>query len=291
MKIILMKQTIFHIFAVLILSFSIFAQNDDSRMIPDIDQTNMPLHSVLSTTCGSGYALAHYKDAKVLANIYGNNSIYFGNPYVIKAYIRSQWEYNCKLPAEKLLIQNCNVHQKDLRIRFFIVPQNVKIETCEENLIIPSESVLFEKLYFYPTKNTLYEKAIEDTFVDLYTIESQYSKTSIEKLRNMLNQSPESEIYLIGYLGTNLRKIPVKNKDGESIYKEKRKLDKSYQAEKILNNIQDILEKNGIESAEIKITKGGYREGVKHVEIWFVPKGGEIPKPKPDYFPKQKREK
>jgi hypothetical protein len=55
----------------------------------------------------------------------------------------------------------------------------------------------------------------------------------------------------------------------------------------MLLNAKTKFIKNGINPAQIETINGGYVDDKRRLEFWFVPKGGEIPKPKPDYFPKR----
>lgn len=270
---------------VLILATSSFAQNENQEMILYDEQKDMPLNSILYSSMGSvAYEMSQDKDLKFQVNIFGGKGTkYFSTPYIYKAYISTQLKINYKVPAERILVQNCNVHKEELRVRVYQVPKNVKFELCEENLIVPSKSVLFETLYFYPNATTLYEKAIEETVVDLYTLESQYSKTSLEVLENMLKNSPKNKVYLISYLGKSTESIETKDENGKLKFDQIETPDTKEQGKKILNNIQGILERNGIKSSKIKTIEGGYQNEQRYVEIWFVPKSGEIPMPKPDY--------
>ena len=105
-----------------------------------------------------------------------------------------------------------------------------------------------------------------------------------------MDKSPENKIYVIAYLGTNLESGYFDEKKGY-IEKEIRKPDKKSLAGKLLLNAKKEIAKNGIDAAQIETIVGGYKDGRRKLEFWFVPKGGEIPKPKPDYFPKKKRRK
>ena len=57
------------------------------------------------------------------------------------------------------------------------------------------------------------------------------------------------------------------------------------------------LIKNGFKNSQIVLIDGGYRssemnsEGERKLEFYFVPNGGEIPKPTPDYFQKIQKAK
>ncbi len=58
----------------------------------------------------------------------------------------------------------------------------------------------------------------------------------------------------------------------------------------ILNAKKELI-KNGIKSSQIETIKSGYSNGKRRLEFWLVPKGGEIPKLKSNYFPKKECQK
>ena len=109
--------------------------------------------------------------------------------------------------------------------------------------------------------------------------EQAISKITNHVLVELLSKSPQSRIYLIGYLGTNLYYRS----------KEIRKLDKPNLIHKMFREIEMKLIQNGVDDSRIVKVNGGYKDETRSVEFWFVPKGGEIPKPKPNYFLKKHR--
>lgn len=105
-----------------------------------------------------------------------------------------------------------------------------------------------------------------------------------------MNESPESKVYVIAYLGVNVEEILV-DKNGKATVKSRRKLDKKSVTKELFLNARNELIKNGIKPSQIETIEGGYIDDKRKLEFWFVPKGGEIPKPKPTYFPKKKQNK
>ncbi|MEP6900719.1 MAG: hypothetical protein ABJA66_03155, partial [Actinomycetota bacterium] len=217
---------------------------------------------------------------------------YFGSPYILGSLIKSGWKNNRKYPVEKLLIQFCNLNEETIYTRFFIVRENDKVETCNENLITPKQTVLFENVSFID--DTYFESpeiafdSIEDTYVAMDSSPAQYSRFAINILKSFLKDSPESKVYIIAYLQTNFES----DENGKIIVGKRGSLDKKSYAKKMIGAAQKELSKNGFSPSQIVAIDGGYVNGnERRLEFWFVPKGGKIPKPKPDYFPKKKRNK
>jgi hypothetical protein len=92
-------------------------------------------------------------------------------------------------------------------------------------------------------------------------------------------------IYIIVYLGTN-PETKYKDKNGKVIEKIVRNSDKKSLAKKLLLNARKEFIKNGINPSQIETVEGGYVDDRRELQFWLVPESGEIPKPKPDYFPK-----
>jgi hypothetical protein len=133
-------------------------------------------------------------------------------------------------------------------------------------------------------------KLFEDSMIfHVEPIANQYSQTTQDVLAKLLKKLPESKIYLIGYLGANFSEDFEQNSRGEYEKKEYRNLDKPKMLAKTFREVETALIKTGSNQSGIVKINGGYQESTKNIEIWLVPQGGEIPKPKPDYFPKKRK--
>lgn len=106
-----------------------------------------------------------------------------------------------------------------------------------------------------------------------------------------MNKSPESKVYIIGYLGTNVYDIRKQDSKGEWQDIDIRNLDKPKLLNKMFREIETVFIQSGMDASRIVKVNGGYKDETRSVEFWFVPKGSEIPKPKPDYFSKKKLRK
>lgn len=196
--------------------------------------------------------------------------------------MKAVWENNLKHPPEKLLIQFCNINKEPIQTKFFIVRENDKVEICDENLTVPKETVLFENVYFYSSEFKLIP--LESIVVEYGFGDGEYSAYAQKVLKKMLKESPESKIYIITYLKTEI----VTDENGKIIAKNKGGFDKQSVSKRMVKAVRAELIKNGFSPSQIVIFEGGYVNGSERKsEFWFVPKGGEIPKPKPDYVPKK----
>lgn len=113
--------------------------------------------------------------------------------------------------------------------------------------------------------------------IDNYKDEEK--KASLGKFAEQIKQHPTAQAYLIFYGQYRI--------DGSSDIE----LDSSATITRILRKERNSLHKHyGIDYSKIITINGGYREW-QALELWIVPKGGEIPKPKPETFPKKRRSK
>lgn len=156
---------------------------------------------------------------------------------------------------------------------------------CGKTFEIPKQSVVFDRASFYTGDSKLIP--LEDFSIGIgEAADGQYSRSAWKAIKGVLDKSPESKVYVIVYLGTNPETV-FEDENRKTIIK----LDRKSLADRMLLNAKKELVKNGIKSSQIETIKGGYMNGKRRLEFWFVPKGGEVPKPKPDYYPKKKRSK
>jgi hypothetical protein len=255
-----MKKFVRQILLVLILAVSISARSDEQKITMVDEFGKVSLEDLAARLDYLGSELDKNPTNKAVIRIYGGQEDFFAFPYIRGSVIKAYLKNNRKLPAEDFSIQLCNVNQEPIKTQFFIVNGNEKIELCNENPAIPKETVLFESLYFYWKSSSFWsEKPFEETSIDVVSpSEQQYSQFSQNALLNLMDKSPESKIYLIGYFS----KKDNKRKDNWAVEKE--------------------LIKGGINKSRIIKIDGGYQDSTKVIEIRFVPKGGEIPKSKLD---------
>jgi hypothetical protein len=228
-------------------------------------------------------------NSKGLIRIYRQSEDCFLCGYRRASWIDGILKNTRKFPSEKYSIENCSEIIGDLPIQLYILTTTEKLPDCNKTLEIPDKAYLYDKIYFYFADNKLF--ALEDEYVDVVgQAHGDYSRAALKAVKNILDKSPESKIYIVVYLGTNKEEID-EHQNGISNEKTNRNLDKQPIARKLIINARNELIKNGIKPLQIKTIDGGYVDDKRKLEFWFVPQGGEVPKPKPDYFPKKKRSK
>lgn len=274
-----MKKIISQILVVLALAISISAQKNQPVLVDEFGSlSNDNLNARIDNLA---HEVFKTPQTKALVRIYGGEG---GRSYSRGSWIKSLWTANRKGPPEKLLIQFCNVNKEPLLIKLFMVRENDRVEVCEENLSAPSATTLFEAIGFGSPDIELVP--MEDTFIYVDALmQGEYSRFALDALKRLLSISPESRVYAVAYLQTNFETDYA----GKVISRKASLLDKKSLAAKMLQSAKDTLLKNGFSASQIKTIDGGYVNGDgRGLEFWFVPKGGKIPKPKPDYFPEEK---
>ena len=274
-----MKNLISQVLIILFLVVAVSAQTNQPELIDEFGKLfNDDLNARIDNLASE---LNKTPQAKALVKIYGGEG---GISYVRGSWIKSVWNTNRKNPPEKLLIQFCNVNKEPLLTRVFIVRENDKVEVCEENLSAPSATTLFESVSFGLPDFELVP--MEDTFIYVDAVQQgEYSRFALDVLKRLLIISPQSRVYVVGYLQTNFEtdsRIRI-------VSRKMSRPDKKSLAAKMLQSANDTLLKNGFSASQIVTINGGYvNANGRRLEFRFVPKGGKIPKPQPDYVPKKK---
>lgn len=270
------------------LTLSISAQENQLKLIDSFNRTN--LEELRSRFNSVGLEMVKTPNSKILVRIYGGESESFARPYIYGSLIKSIWKNFLKLPLEKLDIQFCNINNEPFLINSYLVEADANIETCEENLKMPQKAVLFESAYFdgndFSASKIDFNSVENEYPATEYTI-GAYSEFAQNILKKFLEDSIESKVYIIGYLDTNFET----DGNGKVIAKNQHNLNKKSRLKKMFQAAHKQLIKNGFSNSQIKMMDGGYVNISRRLEFWFVPKGSEIPKPKPDYVPKKNRKK
>jgi hypothetical protein len=282
----MMKKIIPHVLVILFSAVSIAAQDNQPKLIDEFGKTS--LEDMMARVVHLGSETSKSPNLRALIRIYGGKEKSFAFPYVYGSLIKGYWQNTVKFPPEKLIIQFCNINNEPFWMKSYLVQENNNLETCEENLSAPNETTLFETSTFYDSKIKF--TPIEEDYVEIDGW-GEYSVYAQNILKRLLDYSSESKIYLVGYLGTNFFESFKPNNKGEYEKKENRNLDKPNKLMRAFQQVETELIKNGINKSRIIKINGGYRDSALEIEFWFVPDGGAIPKPKPDYVPKKKRNK
>lgn len=278
-----MKNLISQILIVLFLAVTVSAQEnqpellDEFGVLGDCDMS--------ARIFNLGVHLGNNPQAKAVVRIYGGDKDFPGGAFFRGSLVESLRNNSFKFSRERLSVEFCNVNQQPLWTRIFIIGENTRVEPCAENLSAPLATVRFETVYFGQPDFKLVP--MEDSSIDLHAVsQGEYSQFAQEALKKFLRDSPSSRVYLIGYLQTNFE-TDLENK---TTSRKTSLLDKKSLAAKMLQSAKANLLKNGFSASQIVTINGGYVDGNgRRLEIWFVPEGGEIPKPKPDYIPKKRK--
>lgn len=199
----------------------------------------------------------------------------FGFQYRYATRIKAYLTKNGGIPSNKVII--VQIGKADYTsVRLYLVPfgsERGLIDNGKNDFVDEYDS--FKTFLFdsYDYTDDIGTCCVIDNY------KKEETKSSLIAISEIMKKSPESKIYLTSYACKQCKKYG------------KFKADLPQSADKILKESKKFLSTNGIEDSRIITTNGGYNKNYRRIDIWFVPKGGEIPKPKPDYFPKKKRQK
>lgn len=283
-----MRKVTVKILLILIFAVSVTAQSKEQKpeLIDDFGVLN--LEEIMARLDYFISSVKKISDTKGLVRIYGGDADCLTCHYRRGSLVIAYLENTRKFSSDSYSIEYCN-DSKELRMQLYLMPPLTKLPKCKENLETPQQSVVFDRTFFDSNDSKL--KPLEDVYISVEdSADGEYSRNAWKAVKNALNKSPESKIYVMVYLGTTLE-TEFEEKNGQRLESTRRIVDKESLANKMLMNAKKELLKNGTKSSQIETIKGGYVDGKRKLEFWFVPKGGEIPKPKPTYFPKKKRQK
>jgi hypothetical protein len=282
-----MRKSISQFLVILFLAASMSARTEaqDIPLFAQFGRTN--LEEIMAIIDAVMSESDRNPETKVLFKVNGGNencfTCYYSRGSLITAYLKN----SRKISSDKYLIQYCNDEKEGLLTQLYLLPKHAKLPDCNKTLKIPQNATLFDKIYFENNDNKLF--ALEDIYVDVIaSSHGEYSRNALKAVKDILDKSPESKIYILVYLGTNKEEIH-EDKNGTSTEKTIRNSDKKSLAKEMFLNAKKELIKNGVKPLQIEKVNGGYIDGKRELQFWFVPKGGESPKPKPDYFPKKSR--
>lgn len=269
---------------ILFLAVSIAAQENRPRLIDEIGK--LPSEELQARIGAWGIEAGKSADSRVLVRISGGAKSEFASAYVFGSVIKSIWNNSLKYRPETLLIQVCGIDNEPVQAQVFAVGEKDKAESCEDSPNAPTATVLFETADFKTIlagSSEVEFNAIESNFTVPEGSDGEYSEFAQNVLKKFLNDSPASRLYIISYLNTNFET----DESGKVISGKPNKPDKKSISRKMIRSAKNELLKKGFSAAQIVTLDGGYVNGNgRRLEFWFVPEGGAIPRPKPEYLPK-----
>jgi len=282
-----MKTFLKAVFLIAFLNSFIFAQNKDSpRLIDEFGKVNSEELTVRMEIFRNELKLN--PDAKGYVIIYRDKDLPFGFPIRFAAIIQNFLVQSLRLTPERFEIINAGLSDNQ-KTKLWIVPDRGKppVEESIDEKLEPNKSALFDSFY-YPTR---YD-GMGCCSIDGYTEEAK--KASLDKFAQQLKEQPTAKAYLIfyGQYCIDCSASARYSRSGKylglepDIY-----LDSSRTVSRILGKEKNYLYKRySIDKSRIITINGGYRKW-QEIELWIVPNCGEIPKPKPNAFPKKRRSK
>ena len=237
--------------------------------------SNINTEDLMSRLDSLGSELLKSENSLALVKVNGEKKNLQGFSYRYAEKMKAYLTNNRRINGTKIITQQCN-GENEIIVELILVSAKKDIAECEKSLFIPGKTAQFDSYYYS------FEYPEFDDCCAIFGADYAGARASLKAFAELLKKSPESRAYIISYNGTNIHWI-----NNKTI----RILDSISLGQATAKAAKSILVENGIEDARITIVYGGYKDSTRNIELWFVPKGGEIPKPKPNYFPKKKRNK
>ncbi len=266
-----MKKFISQVLVILLLTISIFAQSDNApRIIDEFGSTSLEEQEVRSHTFS--IEIQHNPNAIGHIKIFRKKGSSQISAYRFATRFKTYLTKISKISPDRIITEQCGV-EDEIRVQFLIVPQKAEYKPCVEDLSFDlSKTFLFDS-YWYSTENDFEGCCVIGQF------DKEEAETSVQIVADILKKTPESKVRLIAYKCERCR-----TENGDL------KPDSLRVTNEMLKEAKKVLAKNGVNSSRIITAKGKSKEN-RIVEIWFISKGSEIPKQKPESFPKKKRNK
>lgn len=275
-----MKKVILQILTVLVLSISISAQNEKPILHDEFGP--LALGDLSSRLDGFRNELRSKDNSLALIRIYGGTNESLSFPYMRKAFYEAYFTNFDFNDRNKLTVQICDGDEPRIRNQFFIISTDTKLDDCGTGLEVPQKTRLIKTEDVYEDKS---KKLLDtaDDYLGTKGVDKAVAEADKNFLIELLKKSPDSSLYLIGYAGRYFK--PAKDGTENEVFSDADSLKVN---DKTLKRIKNELVKKGIEPSRILTVRGRYTNDSRKIEFYFVPKNGEIPKPKYDEFPEKK---
>ena len=270
-------------FIILFLNLFCLAQNYDSAtLINEFGQQNS--ESLQARLEAIRFALEQNPTAKGYIINYRAKDVSFGYPIRFQTKLQNFFVNYLKLPPERFKIINGGMGNEFIT-QVWIVPSGSKPPIADS----VNEKFEFDKLALFDSFG--YPAPFNEGCCGIDNYQHEEKNASLDRLAQTLKENPTAKAYLIFYgQYCNDCRFSYKYSRSGKLIREERiiYLDSSKTIARILRKEKNYLLKYGINPLRVITINGGYRR-FQAIEFWIVPKGVEIPKPKPETFPKKKR--
>lgn len=272
---------------VFIFGLSGFGQDSNlSRLIDEFSEINS--EDLTARLEAINYELNYNPKAKGYIIIYRDKNLPFGFPIRFAAKLQNFFVKYLSLSPEQFEIINGGLID-ERKTEIWISPDKSKpplIDSTQKEFSV-DKTALFDH-FNYPAP---YDGA-GCCSIDGYTEEEK--KASLDKFADQLKQNPAAQAYIIFYSQycDDCSFSPIYSRSGKYLRTEPNiYLDSAATTAGILRKEKiNFTKRFGIAASRVSVINGGYRKW-QTMELWFVPKGGETPKAKPETFPGKKKRK
>ncbi len=213
-----------------------------------------------------------HPDAKIQLLIYRGEKESLGSPYrfygKVQAYLNHQQPLltHLNIPLKTFIPTFCDSKPEQTTEVWRLDSNETK--SCPKEVVHIDKTTMFD--------NAAYDKNVFVTCCVSNDFGPQQAEASLNAFADLLKEYPDSKAYVFIYGGTDFYWI----KDSQYADKRLTGLDKKRETHDFVRKTKNILVTSGVDESRIKIKIAGYRDTIGTVQMWIVPAGGEIPKPK-----------
>lgn len=269
-------------------AFSISAQKtseiklEETILIDEFGESNSEMETVRMEHFR--FILNENPSAKGYIITYRDKELPIGFPTRYNAKLQSFLALHLGVSSERLTILDGGLNE-NRKTQLWLAPAGKKppinISTNDGNIF---KTILFDR-FNYPN---LFD---DRTCCAIDSFTEQTKKALLDELAKKIIEKPEIKAYLIfyGQYCTNCSSSAIYSRSGKYLGD---KPDIYLDSLKVINNIlrkekKYLVNHHNISASKIITVNGGYRRW-QTLELWLVPKDGEVPKPEPESFPKKR---
>lgn len=260
------------------------AQNQNSAiLIDEFSQQNS--ESLMARLDGMRIALQENPTSKGYIIDYRDKGLPFGYSIRFQTKLQNFLARYFELPPKRFKIINGGVGN-ERKTQLWIVPSGSKLPIIDS----VNEKFEFDKSALFDSFN--YPEPFNSGCCGIDDYQHEEKNASLDRFAQILKENPTAKAYIIfyGQFCTDCSSSVRYSRSGKYLgLKPDIYLDSPRTITRILRKEKNyLLKRHGIASSKVITINGGYRKW-QAIELWIVSKDGNIPKSKPETFPKKRQ--
>jgi len=259
-------------FVSLVFTVSVCSQASSTTILVD-EFGKLPLGDLAARSDALRNDLLKQNNSKALIRIYPATDGLLALPHIHGSFFQTYVSRNNLSLKNRIIVQLCEGRDQGSSTQFFVSQTDSKIEGCKPFVPDLTKTVLVWTEVFHPV-------GFADDYLGMVGVDAAADKAKFDFIAQLLKNAPGSSIYIVGYGGRFYEALY----DGTNREKLS-KTDSLAVNDRSLRRMKKKIAVREIAATRVRTIRGGLRNYVREADIWFVPKGGEVPRSTPDALP------